>query len=95
MPNVVLEAMAAGNPVIARRFGGADELVVDGQTGWLMEPDAPARRIEVWLTDRELARVKGAAGRRRVEECFSMESSVRQWESFLSRAVKETAAREG
>lgn len=39
-PLVILEALAQGKPVIASRSGGIPEFVIDGQTGWLCEPDS-------------------------------------------------------
>ena len=43
MPNVVLEAMAAGRPVIGTAVEGTEDLVIPGQTGWLVPPhDADA-----------------------------------------------------
>lgn len=44
-PNAVLEAMAAGIPVIANDSGGTRELVVDGDTGWLLPEDTTAERV--------------------------------------------------
>lgn len=62
---VVLEAMSAGRPVIASRQGGPADLVVHGQTGWLVGPGDPAQlqfAVSRALGDpRELARVASAA----------------------------------
>ncbi|MEX2221886.1 MAG: glycogen synthase [Candidatus Rokuibacteriota bacterium] len=69
-----LEAMACGTPVVASRVGGIPEVVVDGETGWLVEPgDAAAlgRALRHALADPERARRMGEAGRRRVEAQFS------------------------
>jgi glycosyltransferase involved in cell wall biosynthesis len=69
----VLEAMAAGRPVVAAPVGAVPEIVVDGETGWLVEPapDAVAATLEAALRDRGHARQLGAAGRRRVEAHFT------------------------
>ena len=79
-PFVVLEAMAAGRPVIAARIGGIPELVADGETGILHAPGSVSSLVEsmhrLWQ-DRVSAESMGAAGRRRVEECYGAESHYR------------------
>jgi glycosyltransferase involved in cell wall biosynthesis len=76
MPNALLEAMAAGRPVVASAAGGTVELVVDGVTGRLAPPGdsgaLAAALIEI-LGQPGLWRPWGEAGRRRVGERFSME----------------------
>jgi glycosyltransferase involved in cell wall biosynthesis len=65
---VALEAMAAGKPVITTRdAGGASEIVIDGETGYVTEADAEAiaTRIEDLLAKPDLARTMGASGRGR------------------------------
>lgn len=65
-PNVVLEAMAHGVPVIAARVAGVPEMVADGITGLLVEPgDAPGllAAIKLLLADSSRAEAMGAAGR--------------------------------
>lgn len=83
---VNLEAMACGAPVVASAVGGIPEVVVDGETGLLVElaldaagdpadpegfVDALAAAINDVVGDPERGRALGAAGRRRVEEKFS------------------------
>jgi glycogen synthase len=69
-----LEAMAHGRPVVAGDVGGLRDLVVDGETGYLVPPrDVPALRaaLERLLGDADLRRRLGAAGRERARTVFS------------------------
>ncbi len=77
LPMTILEAMAQGTPVVATAVGGTPEVVSDGETGVLVPPrDAErlAQAIRGLLADRAAAQRLGAAGRRRVEEEFSVGS---------------------
>ncbi|HWB96347.1 MAG TPA: glycosyltransferase family 4 protein [Bryobacteraceae bacterium] len=76
----VLLAMAAGVPVIASRVGGLPEILSHGENGWLTpnDPAAVAEAIRTLLEDRALAQRLAAAGRRTVEERFTVETMVRQ-----------------
>jgi glycosyltransferase involved in cell wall biosynthesis len=69
----VLEGMAAARPVVGARVGAVPEIVVDGETGWLVDatPEAVSACLEMALRDRERGRRMGAAGRRRVETLFT------------------------
>jgi L-malate glycosyltransferase len=69
----VLEGMAAARPIVGARVGAVPEIVVDGETGWLVDatPEAVAACLETALRDRERGRGMGAAGRRRVEALFT------------------------
>ena len=75
LPISVLEAMAARLPVVATDVGGMSELVVDGETGFLVPPADPkalAEALERLLLDTGLRRQFGAAARRRAEQRFDL-----------------------
>jgi glycosyltransferase involved in cell wall biosynthesis len=77
IPNALIEAMAAGVPVVSTRVSGIPELVIDGETGLLADPqDAPGLReaIERTLAHPLAARERTIAGRRLVEEEFDLEA---------------------
>jgi glycosyltransferase involved in cell wall biosynthesis len=79
LPLVVLEAMAAGKPVIASRLSGIPEAVVDGATGRLFEPGSVgelAALLREASADREALARLGAAGRARWEQGYSLEAMV-------------------
>lgn len=69
-----IEAMAWGKPVVAGNHGGTPEIVVDGESGFLVpygDVDALAERVIRLLRDEPLRRRMGEAGRRRVEENYT------------------------
>jgi glycosyltransferase involved in cell wall biosynthesis len=74
---VVVEAMAAGLPVIGVRGGGVGEIVLDGETGLLSAPDNPvalAENIARLIANEGLRTRLGAAGHQRAEGLYSLES---------------------
>jgi starch synthase len=69
-----IEAMASGLPVVATHVGGLPEVVVDGETGFLVAPDdraALAAAMTGLLANPDYARRLGRAGRDRARACFS------------------------
>jgi glycosyltransferase involved in cell wall biosynthesis len=86
-PNAILEAMAAGKPVVAARTGGVPEVVVDGETGLLVpreDPDALRAALLRLAADPALRARMGAAGRERAEREFSVPALVRSYEALYS-----------
>ncbi|TMF71670.1 MAG: glycogen synthase [Chloroflexi bacterium] len=87
---VILEAMACETAVVASRVGGIPEIVVQGETGYLVDYNSDdtetfttelAGRINELLTDNALARKMGKAGRRRVLDHFG-------WPAIAARTVE-------
>jgi glycogen synthase len=91
-PTVVLEAMAAGRPVVASASGGIVDMVVDGVTGLLVAPgdvSALAQAISSVLRDPRAAQAFGAAGRDRARE-FTVSAVVERIERLYASAIAET-----
>lgn len=85
-PNAVLEAMAAGVPVVANDSGGTRELIVDGRTGLLLpdrEPRSVARALARLLSDQALADRLARAGLAQVKRRFSMTRMARDYERLF------------
>jgi glycosyltransferase involved in cell wall biosynthesis len=79
----VMEAMSRGLPVVATRVGGNPEIIVDQETGLLVEKSDPVALsgaiLRIWR-DPELVRQMGAAGRKRVEAFFNIRRMVADYE---------------
>lgn len=95
MSNAILEYMAAGKPVVASNVGGTPELVDDQVTGFLFNKGNSNQFKEVLvrlINDKSLRESMGAAGRKKVEEQFSMQGMIKHYKNFydslLPREVK-------
>ena len=78
LPTVIMEAMAAGLPIVSTRIGGIPEMVVENETGFLVQPEdamALVGAIEKVTNDRSLGQRLGQAGYERAQKLFSIEKT--------------------
>jgi len=90
MPNVVLEAMAAGRPVVARGVEGVNALVEDGSSGWVVAGERVASLSDALgelLCDVPRAEVMGLRGQQKVLEEFSIQEMVSRYETLWEREI--------
>ncbi len=93
---VILEAWAAGLPVIASRIGGIPSFVVSGEDGLLCEPNDEAsfmQAFKVVCQNPELAMRLADAGRLKAESQFSWDSIIRQLVTIYEEAIRENPVR--
>jgi len=99
LSNTILEAMAAGLPVVATRVGGNPEMVDDGVTGALIAPRQPqrlAQALTAYVGDPDLRARHGKAGRQRATDKFSLERMVDAYRNlYVSSTAKSFAVTEG
>lgn len=96
LPNVILEYMAAGLPVVATDAGGTREVVLDGVTGWIVQPgDAQAMGEAILRACSDPVRAKqmGAAGRVRVLSHFTVEQLVARTLALYARECSARVSR--
>ena len=89
LPTALLEAMAAGLPVVSTRLVGIPEIVEHGKTGLLVppgDPDALGRAVLEILGEPKLQRSLGEAGRARAERFFDLRENVRKLRRLFERS---------
>ena len=90
LPIAILEAMAAAVPVVATRVGGVPEVVVEGETGLLVEPEDAgglAAALDRVASDEAFRRRLGQAGATRIVEHFDARSTARQMVELYRKLV--------
>ncbi len=88
--NTILEAMASALPVVATAVGGNADLVVQGQTGYIVppaDPQAMALRLVSLASNPDHARNMGQLGRQRVQAKFSMRAMVDTYQSVYDKQL--------
>ena len=91
-PTIVLEAMAAGKPVVATNWGGAKEMIVEGETGFVVPVDDAAvlaDRLKTLASSVQLRRSFGGAGQARARELFTRQRMCSEFWALMD----EVAAR--
>jgi glycosyltransferase involved in cell wall biosynthesis len=92
--NAIVEYMQAGKPTICTRTGGNPELVVDGETGFLVEPgdaDGLAERIAFLLENPDLAVRLGERAKREAGSRYSLDRMLEQQTALYERLAAQTA----
>jgi glycosyltransferase involved in cell wall biosynthesis len=92
LPNAVMEAQAAGTPVVATAVGGVPELIRDGETGYLVQPadaESLAAGILHVLKEPDEARLVGARGRVFVRQHFDMQQMVSNVEALYDEVLTQ------
>ncbi len=88
LPNVVLEAMASGKPIVATAVDGTKEAVIHGQTGLLVplkDPEKLSAALIDLLDNPQKALDYGGKSRKRAEEYFSLEQQVKSFEDLYEK----------
>ena len=91
-PVAVMEAQLSGLPVVATRHAGIPEVVMENQTGLLVDEgdeSAMAQAMSLLLLDPDLASRLGDGGRRRIKERFTIEHHLRQVEQLLRQVIDD------
>jgi glycosyltransferase involved in cell wall biosynthesis len=87
LPNVVLEAMSMGTPVAATDAGGTSEIITDGKDGFVVpvrNAEALAEKIALLINDKALRARMGSAGKKTVQERFTVQCMVDNIENLFS-----------
>jgi len=91
LPTVLIEAARAGIPAVASSAGGAPEIVIDGETGFIFEPVRPVSGLDglqALVSDPELRRGMGRRARRRYEQRFRVADMTARYRDFWRSAIK-------
>lgn len=85
VPNVLLEALAMGKPVVASQVGGITEIMAQEGEGWLVPPRSTDKFIEALLSalwNKEEARKRADTARRRIVQEYDLRKTIARWETL-------------
>jgi len=92
MPNVVLESLATGVPVVTTDVGGVTDIVIEGKSGFVVPPHSSTQLAEGMIRMMSLSQEKrdtmGQRGRVLVKKKYDMDTVVRQWESLYTEVLE-------
>jgi glycosyltransferase involved in cell wall biosynthesis len=93
MSNSIMEAMAAGLPVVTTDVGGNSELVINGETGFLCPPNGTkelAERVLHFIKNEREAKQMGENGKKKIANEFSIEKMVRATNDIYMKFLKRS-----
>ena len=91
-PLVIIEAMAAGCPVISTNIASIPETVIHGENGFLVEPKASgkmAENIEILIKNGELRKKMGLRSRQIYEEKYTLETNIKNMIGIFNNVLKK------
>lgn len=97
IPVALMEAMAREKPCVSTKVSGIPELVIDGETGILVEPDDPqelAKAIQKIIENPTLAQRMGKAGRKRVERAFSLDKQAQLMKEEFDKVLTSNSVKQ-
>jgi glycosyltransferase involved in cell wall biosynthesis len=87
LPNVIIESLAVGTPVVCTDVGGAREVVEDGRSGFVVPPGNPevlaAAMGTLMACSAQQRHRMGAAGRTHVENTFALDAVLTRWSGLF------------
>ncbi len=93
--NTILEAMACALPVIATDVGGNSELVIHGQTGWIVprsKPEAIKEKCLQYIQSPAMLKSHSQMARKTIEEHFSIDTMVQNYQNVYTTLIKQKMA---
>ncbi len=87
LPTVIIESMSQGVPVLATDIPGTREMIVDGKTGWLVEPKDPPSlaKVMIWVLKNPAERLRVSQDALKIVDRFSITSIATQYQALYQK----------